>query len=852
MISDYKFQDLAKFIEDVQFLMSRGGGMQNFVANNFAGKSVPEIILRVVWLFLLWVFIIIVVYMVYQIIFKGYPRFPIDLLKLKFYNKVDVKGTIGGVNGMLFQNIFNLTDPSMKEAIAYFTSIGIPLTDDQCIDTPCKDVFSNMVEMIDKYYEPVYSTSKVDMALSDYFTYYSTLSNKLGARGLKLEDKIKKMEEINEKVSSYMTFYQDVILDQEREIDCLVNDGKDDGTRKVIADTKKDLERELKDLFKKFNIVKVTTTKSFAKAFLDPSIGGQCGPGVKEVIQKILNGNGYNAKKSALMKAEKHVKKTKTATRFAIGNKKKKQKQKLHDANNAVVALRNEMAVIRVEAEQQAKKLLKDMKFPSSTDGITSKTVLMYEDQDRVYPNLTVDKMVEKSGHQYVVYVPCYDVYKEYLTLNKDTMFVKFTKEMNEGEIIAFIFLTDLESMMENKESRQKNSIYEDDDSQDVKPVLIQRLLNMYLAIEKMGSTVKLALESSKSPANTCQYLVFPDESFQSTAVSELIVNRNLLIKAYSGNKFASMKVINDYTYYLMEVFFFLTASKNEIPASSLYELYAGQFVSLINRGLVKDDIVSFNKKISATLNAGGVSAIQNMIPEVQWNNIITVLNLSQEMQNNPAILTKYNVSQDIVLFARRHPIFSMMFFNTPPITSKTYQDVMDTIKSLLGNQPDELAKLQDIQTITATDVTSNWNYLQDKVFNIKKILTGMHVVNLYLSHYRDSVQQRDPITKVKISKDGLIDISSQQNISYEFDSFFKRLFQPFKMEFIDGRIVAAWRSAFYGPKFNPNLKKDKMNISYWREFNSFWIDYMGRKMDGMMKSWWQQFKNFTKPRWNK
>jgi hypothetical protein len=74
-------------------------------------------------------------------------------------------------------------------------------------------------------------------------------------------------------------------------------------------------------------------------------------------------------------------------------------------------------------------------------------------------------------------------------------------------------------------------------------------------------------------------------------------------------------------------------------------------------------------------------------------------------------------------------------------------------------------------------------------------------------------------------------------------------LFEPFKYEFIDGRIKASWKKAFYGPRFNPDLKRDKRNISYWRDFNAFWVDYMGKKMDGMMKSWWNNFKNYTKPK---
>ena len=122
-------------------------------------------------------------------------------------------------------------------------------------------------------------------------------------------------------------------------------------------------------------------------------------------------------------------------------------------------------------------------------------------------------------------------------------------------------------------------------------------------------------------------------------------------------------------------------------------------------------------------------------------------------------------------------------------------------------------------------------------------------MLNIYFTHYRDSVVERDPVSKVKLSRDGFIEIYDQQNISPEFASFFGRLFEPFKRDFLDGKIKAAWKKAFIGKRFDPNLKNDKYNLSYWRDFNSFWVDFMGKKMDGMMKSWWKNFKDYTKAR---
>lgn len=83
----FNFKDLSRFLKDFQYLMQRGGGV---LFNNKTGvdkKSIPRMIIGWVVLVFQFILIIIVLYTLYIIIFKGYPRIIIDLLTFNFSNK---------------------------------------------------------------------------------------------------------------------------------------------------------------------------------------------------------------------------------------------------------------------------------------------------------------------------------------------------------------------------------------------------------------------------------------------------------------------------------------------------------------------------------------------------------------------------------------------------------------------------------------------------------------------------------------------------------------------------------------------------------------------------------------------
>jgi hypothetical protein len=229
---------------------------------------------------------------------------------------------------------------------------------------------------------------------------------------------------------------------------------------------------------------------------------------------------------------------------------------------------------------------------------------------------------------------------------------------------------------------------------------------------------------------------------------------------------------------------------------------------------------------------------------------LIAYLNLPIAQQNDAETRKKFGITSQVAYFVKAHPLFALLYLQNSLVKPKdVYHNTMNMIIDMLSDNEKLTNTISNIQNANLQEIQETLNVVQNKAYEIKEIIVSLHMINIYFTHYRDSVVERDPVSKVKISRDGLVEIYDQQNISPAFAAFFGRLFEPFKREFLDGKIKASWKKAFIAKRFNPNLKEDKWNLSYWRDFNSFWVDFMGKKMDGMMKQWWKNFKNYTKPR---
>lgn len=759
MITNYKFQDLAKFVEDLKFLLARGGTSGFLSSFSQQNSSVTQIVLSWIYTAVVWILIILAVYMIYQIIFKGYPRFPIDLTKFKLYNRVDTKKVLGGPKGLLYSNIFTLSEPSMDEPLS------IVLGSQQ------SNVFRELVNTIDDMYEPAYGMNRIEAALTDYYTFYPSISKGLGLNYLPPENRSKKMRDTIKTVfEDYLTLYTH-LFSLNKQLACLFNEGRTDKQRAKFNAVKKNLETEVQNTYKEWNIVPVETKKIFASSFLEPSYTSQCGMPFHKILEKALKESAYPAlqqKIKTIDKQDRHFKKLlrkrkRTAKEKADINARRKELQ------NDKLQVQIDMAVAKKSAEDKAFEELKksgDITFVFVSSRFQNpqtpaKPVIYYDDTDRINPN----HLESKGKDQFTVYVPCYDMYKQYFILNKDKMFSKYTHTMNEDEIIASIFLMDLDGILENKEmnTRTRHLIYE-------------QVLKTHSAVEDVATLAKTALQPRPNhPGTLVEYMIFPEKHVLEASVNELILS-----KTKEG-----ITITQDYTYYLDEI---LNADAHS------YQLYVRQF--------------SAHKPLALTLEA-----------------LRTYLNLPKSKRDNQAIKAKYGLTNArIIDFITTRPLFSMIYLRYGKEGEELYKNVLNFSKSLGNNQ-------------NMLQLVNMW---EDKVFAVKKCMISLHIVNLYLNGYRDSVEERDPMTKIKLTKDGFVDIIQQQNISYNVPDFFGRLFRPFKLEFIDGRIKASWRRTFYGPKFNPSSA-----VSYWREFRTFWVDYMGKKMDVMMKNWWKNFSKF-------
>lgn len=843
MISDYKFQDLAKFIEDVKFLIGRDGGAG--IAGIATGGTTIEIIFRIIKLFLLWVFLIIIIYVIYKIIFYGYPRFPIDLMKFKLNNKVNVKSVVGDVNGPLYRHVMLLKEPRMEDTLRYFNKQGFPLLNEECENENCISIFHDLDRIITEEYESEFNASSVEEALNNYYKYYESITSKIGLKGLPSQDRVIKLKNIYDNVfTDYLTYYRNEILLRENSIQCMKNNGKDDKKRAELNEVKKALIKELETIMKTTNCKKVDTECEFARLFVDPNNTLACNDDMKKLVEAQLQRMGYKQKADRYKHLQRAIsgKKRKLAfSGFLKKKDKRKTKETLENWRQEQNNLKIEIIDMKREATEIVKQSLKNNPPSLPIAKPTYKDIIVYQGDDRVYPN--TDKSVARAKNiQYTVYIPFYDLYKHYYVVNRETMFANFSgpsdNGMTDDEIIAYIFLSDIEKLMYNNSIKQNNGIVKADEADSVlperKPTLIERMINTYVGIENMTGKVTQVLSSPNSPIQNAKYLIFLDEKTVASSIAELDKYKKSIKDFYQdfdielnndffmkyNNRAKTIPITNDYTYYLMEIFAYMIELQGRTPGNEMDYVY--------NRYLRHFSLFQYNKSA-----------------------LIAYLNLPVSLQNNEEVRRKFGVSRQLAYFIRSHPLFSLLYLQNSTVSPlQTYHNVMTLFIDLISGTNKRLTNIvYNAENAKLEEFVEVLGVVQDKVFKIKEVIVSLHMINIYFTHYRDSVVERDPVSKVKISRDGFVEIYDQQNINPAFSAFFGRLFEPFKREFLDGKIKAAWKKVFIAKRFNPNLKDDKYNLSYWRDFNSFWVDFMGKKMDGMMKQWWKNFKNYTKPR---
>lgn len=937
---NYNFKDLAKFVEDITFLLARGGN-GGAIRQAVSEDGILTKVFRLIKQLLLIVLWLIIFYVIYYTIFKGYSRFLLDLVRFQFYKKVDVKQSVATQNGPLFSSIISMSDNDAVYAIDFLESNGYDLTDEDCLASDCDNIFKYFISIVDDYYEPQYGTNKIEYALMDYYSYTYEFLEYLQTDASSKKEKLSNVPR-QSALQILRTFYNDVILNYMNfygklfEKDVLLNcntfyateesqkaDEKKMKLEKAIA--KKDFEN-LKDMWD----IKVVNTKyNFAKYFTHPnSLGSVCNNVKLDNIYKVtldtLNKGTedsyvnltnmikhleneiklYNeVAKKPLMNASAQDCKNWTSmrepfvtnqmklvnndgtTNISSYNEYKSKVQSLCD-RSTIMEMRKQAlqekikkqvrlmqvkkeafdAAIKEFKQKLANSIAKTMQTRKKKDGKLNKAmnvanqndnlkqIVYYSGDDQLSPDLSFEE-----DQQYRVYVPCYNVYQKYYEINKKD-YAEFKKDMEEEEVVAFLFLEDIADMAKGNDTNSDNPSKVGSATSK-----IDRILKLYFCVEFMSDSINKIVKDNNSPIKPLEYITIPNDETLSNSVNEIVLRRDMVnyfntdIKQIMNTNFKYQ-----YSNYLLEILFASTTTS-----------HAGLYNSL-----------SYH--------------LSNLMDLQDVNFYITFLNLPKNIQEDKItngehlIQKRYNINANALQFIQSFPIFSMVFLNelsTARIIQEaltkqkqTYLHLNDITKVMNGLDVQNLSIAQDVQAFILENMTNekyipnmytkilstsvkilgdaniyelqnplNLTYdrlyavvkdYESQVFRLKKSCLSLNMIYLYLETYNKNVMEKDSKMRTKTSRPGFSSLYADQHISHEVTSYFKRLFEPFKREFIVNRLGSAWKREWN------KLKHINDSQGYFAEFEAFWILYLGSIFDRMIKNYWKQFKNYTKPRW--
>lgn len=817
MISNYKFQDLAQLVDDLKFLMARGGGSTDRLTKVTAFLNVVSILF---WHVLKFVIVVIILYTVYHLVFKGYPRFPVDLFKWKFYNRINVKSEVG-TNQLLYNHINQLaTDKGLAQALDDYSTLGVSVKADG------KNVYNTLFNRILKHYSVGFRDDKdrVATAFQDYFAYYDVITDKLGFGGSDIATKrtiasmlkqtvLENYVKIKGLPSNFMAFY-DILMDKELSVLCLSNDGKDGKKRDQISKKKRQLKANINELTGRYNIVKVETVKNFAKKFLDPEF-------TLNEEKNIVCTRRDNAVNDELMSNPMYIELQKEKQSLSI------QKRKLDKKMKGINGKNRKNKNKRRDLETQLKNIEEQIKKMEAT---ASKKAEGAQEQQNTIRNPvqfnSVDDLLSLKDKQpdatstpdtskyFSVFVPCYDLYSQYYHQNRskyqelENTSSNSDRGLTEKEIIAYIFLNDLRNINERKTG---NKISDD--------IVIEKIIDIYMGVEEVVDASrrtlfvdqKLVAEGNVPPKCLLQFIPFPNDDTFTRSVAEfyrIMSDKKTALLAYDAYKnddqakFDSLGATEEYTYYLLELYY--------------------------------SSLVSPRKAFKQFADVAGVFYKQP--------NFVAFSNLPPALQIKPEIQEKMGVSQQMLRFMKHHPLFTWIYLHPECNTDNVYQQTLGLYyNGMFGlSLSSKIVGKISFQNTTLKSFQQQMKQFQDRIHNMKKVIVTSQMIELFFVAYRDDVLENNRnLKKTKVAQSGLVSLYNEQNISYNVEPFFKRLFKPFRLDFIEGRIFGTWKRTFNGffrSRNHPN--------SFWREFKALYIDWLGKIMDQMLKSFWKKLRS--------
>jgi hypothetical protein len=836
MIANYNFKDLSKFIEDLKFLFARGGGAEE-IDGDYKPRSVMQKIWGILFIAVQIILLFLVIIYTYKLLTGGYPRFLIDMLTFKFSNKLNTTKEFGGTDGIFFKQIYEMTEPPLSDGVLRVESSGVELRD---TDLFSRDIFQAVKDNIENVYEPLAKYEKTSLSLQEYYLYHDVIFDALGFKQLvdnnqpNIKTRSEKIKNVVDNViGNYLEFYTKT-TQLENNVNCSFIDGSSQKDRKKNDSNRKAKENILKEHMNTYDMKRVDTSRKFAERFPNISDNPQCTSSLSDYYNAIINNDNRfkNLRQSALQ-----LQRLMGDIQRRKANTKQERLQKNNDikaANKAfkqtridIVSIqRNAMneAMDKQDADQQ--KMNKNMEEGTFTKGyfrtLTQrvKGLVNYKEQDFTVPNNEVQK-----GKNFSIYVPYFSVYHLYYNANK-SRFDTLYKDLSTEEVIAFLFLKDIEDVIE----AQTNATSDIDDnggnnSKTIKSVfsVCERLIQNFWVYEKLGYTVTDALANSnvKDLLTCCQYISFEDKNRMDKVFTEVVANKDKFIVAYS-NRGAGLIVEDNYSYYWLEI---LHGIYRVNANQAVYENFRNEFQGLITDG----DVVS------------------------RKNSILAFLNLPINLQGKEDVRVKFDISRELYVYMVTHPLFVAVYLSFD--NHVTYNKVIGIFMTILNDNPEIKKLLLSPQSFTVTEVKNAIDVLENDIAGTKRCLLTLQLCNMYINQYKTELtlkprgndkNNKEPSYSQFISKVGYKTLTNDQ-IIVDYETFFKRLFKPFYIDFIEGRMIAAWRRAFDGKKFDPNN-----NTGYWREFRSLYVDYYGRNVSAMKDGAWRQLSKYAKPRWGK
>lgn len=858
----YNFKDLARFVDDIKFLITRGGE-GNPLQNETLTKKILGWIVFVVLILL----IIYVLYLVYCMIFRGYSRTLRDFFTLSFSNQVDSTKIIGGEQGQLYKTLIALQNSKLSDAYNILANNGYPLVAQECEGDNCQNVFWNLFSIIDRYYEPDFGSEKNTKALVEYYMYFAQTQKHLSLTTLNnSRDRIAKMTKMTDSLYKYEELYND-ILDIEVQLVCLEN-GTTDQEIKQKEEERKALKKTLKGIFDEFDIQPVITPKEFANYYTAPVYIARCGEKtLKTFYNEILESTDHEKLRKEVQKNVENIAQEtqnlkRASTRLQVeeakanikDNKQKKLQNEILMARyrktsqeQAEEQYRNQIAdVIKTMTkkkswEDDAKKAFKKVggevknmgnkvgdffkgkstkkkvaSKPQSSaqqsaqkveapkaeyvEGIQEQSIIRYESGDNEKGGSPLLN-ARKDGKQNKIYVPCYHIYHQYVIMNQSIL---RTPGMTDEELVAFLFMKDYQ-IIHNRSA---------EDTITYVPVL-ERILRMQIAMETIANMTFYSVNDVGKLRQYLYYIFIASDSSLSTAISDILRNQNI-IAAYQQNNFDKILVTTKYSWYLMEL------------------------LCMIN----PDNPLTFNTCFNQFFVAASGLSIDKM----------QTLNMYLNINNPPAdLIGKLRLPQILADFCVKHPIFTTVYLSQVisidvKSQNKSTRDAQlnnaRNKSSLLYSQLSQFAAplfpasgVWSNNNIRPESLNSSIDNFKNTVHALKEVFVHMHIVQLYLTEYKTTSGLKDKVKEERLVKDGFIELMSDQLITEK--EFFMKLITPFKNDLIDVRVIGAWKELFYEGRFK----------YYWRDFTAYWIKYLRKKMEATVKNVWENVGSAAKTR---